>query len=60
MIWKTKMQVGIQTKVQLKIQFASNDSKLVPRNLDPRPPSIVDLKPQIRSSICFKRIQIGF
>jgi len=36
MIWRTKMQAKVQDKVQL----APNESKLVPRNLDPRPPPL--------------------
>ncbi len=40
MIWRTKMQA----KVQGKVQLAPNESKLVPRNLNPRrPPSKVGL-----------------
>jgi len=33
-IWRTKMQARAQGKVQLKDSFASNESKLVPTNLD--------------------------
>jgi hypothetical protein len=36
MIWRTKMQVRIQGKDSTQgLQFASNESKLVRRNLDP-------------------------
>jgi hypothetical protein len=38
LIWRTKNQVRLGTKVQSnsRIRFASNQSKLVPRKLDPR------------------------
>jgi hypothetical protein len=38
LIWRTKNQVRLDTKVQSnsRIQFASNQSELVPRKLDPR------------------------
>jgi hypothetical protein len=51
MIWRTKMQANVRHRVQpkdsicfkesklVRIQFASNESKLVPRNLDPESPS---------------------
>ncbi len=44
MIWRTKMQAkGPKAWFNSRIQFASNVSKLVPRNSDPGPPSKVGL-----------------
>jgi hypothetical protein len=34
MIWRTKMQARSKAGSNLRIQFDSNTSKLVPRNLD--------------------------
>ncbi len=45
MIWRTKMQAhGSKARSNSRIQFASNESKLVLRNLDPRSPSKVGLR----------------
>jgi len=45
LIWRTKNQARAPGKLQLKdsIQFASHESKLVPRKLDPGPSSKVGL-----------------
>jgi hypothetical protein len=37
MIWRTEMQARSKAGSNLRIQFASNKSKLVPRNLDVGP-----------------------
>jgi hypothetical protein len=38
MIWRTKLQAMVQGRGSTqRIQFASNESKLVPRNLNPGP-----------------------
>jgi hypothetical protein len=52
LIWRTKNQARDQGIVQLKDskEFASNQSKLVARKLDPEPSSKVGL------SICPKRV----
>jgi hypothetical protein len=34
MIWRTKIQARSKARSNLRVQFASNKSKLVPRNLD--------------------------
>jgi hypothetical protein len=34
MIWRTKMQARSKAGSDLRIQFASNKSKSIPRNLD--------------------------
>jgi hypothetical protein len=45
LIWRTKNEARDQGTVQLsRIQFDSNQSKLVPRKLDPEPLSKVGLR----------------
>jgi hypothetical protein len=45
LIWRTKDQARDQRTVpNSRIQFASNESKLVPRTLDPVPSSKVGLR----------------
>jgi hypothetical protein len=43
LIWRTKNQARDQGRVHSRIQFASNESKLVPKKLDPGPSSKVGL-----------------
>jgi hypothetical protein len=42
LIWRIKNQVGDQGTFQLRIQFASHESKLVPRKLDLGPSTKVE------------------
>jgi hypothetical protein len=48
------MRLGTKVLSNSRIQFASNESKLVPRKLDPGPSSKVDLffVPRCKENIC--------
>jgi hypothetical protein len=47
LIWKTKNQARIKVQSNLRIRFAANQSKLIPRKLRPGPSSEVGLSPQL-------------
>jgi hypothetical protein len=48
LIWRTKNQLGTKVQSNSRIQFASNQSKLVPRKLDPGPLSKAGLRVNTR------------
>jgi hypothetical protein len=48
LIWRTRNRLGTKVQSNSRIQFASNQSKLVPRKLDPGPLSKVGLRITIK------------